>query len=362
MIRAEKMQHITEKNTYKLGFFLIVIVVSMGVNFAFFNNSGQHLLIKYGAQYPIAAHYMVMIKGVASKPFVYRMLHPTLINFVSSFYPANWNSYLKHIVEQYPAILNYCYKHLVLVDYLSEFITYVIFNNILLIAYFFTFRYLMTQLFSKPKITIDLFSLANLLCIALFFNYDRYIYDFMILFIFCLASTLMLQKKWNAFLFVYALSCLSKETTLFLTGFFFIYHYRDIISHTFYKKLLAYQLIIYAVTKLFLSFIFMKNMGKIVQFTLFEHNLPMLMQFNITWLFIGAMMLFLIFYDWKNKQRFLKFSLIVPGLSILSGIFFGYLDEWRIYYESYPFVFLLMADSVIKLSQLKLMPLKKLYQ
>jgi hypothetical protein len=88
------------------------------------------------------------------------------------------------------------------------------------------------------------------------------------------------------------------------------------------------------------------NPGSIVEFHLF-HNLllePYSVAQFLAFLCIGL----LIGYDWKNKPTFIKDALAIAVPMVLLTLLFGYLDEYRDFYELYPIIILLIAHTIIK--------------
>jgi hypothetical protein len=103
-----------------------------------------------------------------------------------------------------------------------------------------------------------------------------------------------------------------------------------------------------------LLFVFRSNEGSLLEFH-FIRNLGLIFRPLKTLYFVGVLLVFfvLVRYEWKRKPAFLCkgfFVTLIP-LAVL-GMFFGYVDELRDYYEAFPFLFLLSLSTIVDIFEL----------
>jgi hypothetical protein len=290
-----------------------------------------------------------MIYGRAYKPYVYRFLLPNIVRFSVNIIPSDIRETITH-------------SNLHILNWESELLPEYLIASILmcasLIGFGFAIRYLFKGVFQTTDILADVASLVALAGIPLHFKYYSFIYDFLTLFLFTLGLGLMVRRKWRIYLLLFALACLNKETTILLTLVFVIYFFKrwTMISQKQFFQLLAIQILIFVLTRIVISWIFVNNPGESFEFHLFDHNFalteyPYILGAN---LLLALGVIALVFYRWAEKPTFLKNSLFI-ALPLLTGaLLFGYLDEFRAYYEVYPVVFLLIFHTIGNILGIKL--------
>lgn len=114
---------------------------------------------------------------------------------------------------------------------------------------------------------------------------------------------------------------------------------------------LPYQLIVWLAVRATVAYASRNNPGQVVLLHLFAHNQyvlfhPRMMSKRLP-LLVGATLVGA--WGWNLKPPFLQRALLVlaPALLIM-GVTVGWIDEIRAYYEIYPVVVLLVADSVCR--------------
>jgi hypothetical protein len=135
-----------------------------------------------------------------------------------------------------------------------------------------------------------------------------------------------------------------------LTLVFAIHHGRRArLERALLVRLLAFQAFVFLAVKSGLAVVFADNPGGVVEFHLLDHNLPLLRSAGVSaivpWLAIALCIL----YRRSEKPQFLRDALwiLVPLLGLT--LFLGYIDELRDYYEVYPVVVLLLAQTAAML-------------
>jgi hypothetical protein len=149
-----------------------------------------------------------------------------------------------------------------------------------------------------------------------------------------------------------------------------INYFQKLPKRKFWQLLIA-QLAIFALVKITLSAVFANNPGSAVERHL-SRNLEYLSDISNYFRFdpIGVvplapgglniplprglnLLMFVIvgyftFYDWNSKPRFLKISLVIVPIFFVIGLFMGYIDELRSYYEILPIVYLLAVSGLLQ--------------
>ncbi|MCK4235615.1 MAG: hypothetical protein KAX38_00755, partial [Candidatus Krumholzibacteria bacterium] len=95
--------------------------------------------------------------------------------------------------------------------------------------------------------------------------------------------------------------------------------------------------------------IYRNNPGSFLEYHLFDHNIGLLKSYPVSTLFVWTAISILVIYKWKEKPLFLKRALIIIIPIFIMCLFFGIIDELRVYYEVYPIVVLLIAYSICKI-------------
>ena len=331
-----------KKIVYRLFYHFLILVIGGFVVFLFITNPGINGYKK--------AMFPDMIYGHAYKPFTYRVLVPYSIRIVSNLIPFSARIELhQFIVENIymNSIFMQKYWH---IKYLVEYFIAVIFFYFLLLGFSLALRYLMTGIYSVSEKFQDVMIIVSLLLLPGAFKYYSYIYDFATLLLFTLALAFMVRQCWVRYGLVFILACLNKETTILLLLIFIIHFYKKKIPFTLYKWMVFGQLVVFSIIRMGLIYIFKDNRGRILEFHLLENFGKRL----IVPLILGALIYLGITFKWKEKPKFLKDGLWILIPLVLMGLFFGFFDELRGYYEVYPVIFCLVTHSIAKLLNVNL--------
>ena len=331
----------------KYFYFFVVLFISAYVLFAFVKHPGMNWYER--------AMVHDMIYGSAWKPFVYRTLLPTSVRIVTSVIPESVKNEISNAVSNTDWMKLGFSKFKWETEYATEYFIACCFMLASLVGFAFTFRWFMRSIYPSPDWFSNLFTYISLLGLPAIFQYYSYLYDFTTLFLFTLGLVLMYKQKWNAFLIVYFLACINKETTILLTMIFAIYFFNENrFDRKLFNKLIVIQLIIFVIVKTSLYFIFINNQGGIVEFHLFDYNVRILSRYSLTIFAVIAGILLLLFYKWNEKPEFLKSSLWAAVPLLVLSLFFGVIDELRDYYEVYPSFALLLGYSAAKILDIKI--------
>lgn len=284
------------------------------------------------------------IDGTAYRPFVYRALVPFVTRRLTDLVPAALREQINDAGRA--LFTNETLRRKIpigRVDYTSLAILGVLwYSSLLGFAWAFT-RFLST-FYQFPRPFIYAVSLVGVAGIPAFFASYNYIYDLPHIFLFTLSLVLLSRQRWPAYLVLFALTTLNKETSVLLILAYCLY-YHNKLGRRFWR-LLAGQMGMFLAIKLYLTALFGSRPGSVVEFHL-RQNL-FLANYNIAQFTAFVIILVAVAYDWQNKPEFVRQALwlLVPLLGLT--FFFGVLQEYRDYYEVYPVLLMLCAHTVAR--------------
>jgi hypothetical protein len=140
-----------------------------------------------------------------------------------------------------------------------------------------------------------------------------------------------------------------------LLALVFVVHFaqRSRMPWTRIVSLLAAQALIFVAIRGLIAYIFRNNPGGVVEINWVNHNQQVLMDPRIMSKRLFLLIAVAVFgaWHWRDKAPFLRdaFIALAPVLLIM-GVTVGQVDEIRAYYEIYPVVVVLAADSVCRLT------------
>jgi hypothetical protein len=333
--------------TGRIFYLAAVIPLSLGVYAIFLLNPGMDWYER--------ARMREMIYGTAHQPFVQRALLPLVVRGAAACLPPEALNGINQALAQDPAIDN-LFKILGFDrDHALEYLFALALMYLSLWGFVWSLRYLFTGVYRAPPRVLDGFILVALVGLTQFFRSCNYLYDFSNIFLFTLGLALQVRRCWGPYLFVYALACLNKETTILLALVFALNYWNDAtLTRTGFRALLLAQLAISGLVKAALLLVFRDNPGAPVEWHATDHNFGILAAYPAAALFGWCGLILLLFYRWTSKPRFPRRALwVVPPL-VASAFFFGHPDELRDYYEAYPIVALLLLHGVSRLCQFEL--------
>ncbi len=253
-----------------------------------------------------------MINGTEARPFVYRVLTPLIIRV------------LVQVTTIPPAVAA------VLVMYLS------------LLGFSWTMLAVLGVFL--PGRFARLFGLLAPVGLIPFLIEQRHIYDLPNLFLFTLSFFFLAKDNLRNYALTFILAALSKETSLFLI-FFFAIHFRKMKRNR-YLRWIAFQVLSYGTIRLALIYLFRDNPGSLAEFHLLEYMqnpvavfIPLVACIVLIWLSI---------YRSAGEARFARNALLaVGGSTLLLYFIFNSPNEYRIFLETYPALFLFLAQMIV---------------
>lgn len=342
--RAERAQALSARRTISPATVLAAaayLLASAFVLWIFLTGSGVN-------RNPHAA-FEAMLAGTADRPFVTRALVPLAVNGLAALAPKSIAESLDHAAGLQDFFTRAGWSQNVDTSALAlESLLAIALLYASLAGFAFALRALFVRLYASPPWVARLLPLAALLCLPVFFN-AGYIYDFPVLLLFTLALALMAARQWTAYLLIFGLAALNKETAVLLLGAFVLLFFRDeALERKKFSALAGAQVVLYAVIWLATRLAFRANPGGLLEFHLAD-NLAMLANPAVV-IVLGlsaALAAGLVFAGWRGKPRFLKVSLWMAAPLLVLMVFFGLLIEIRVLYEVYAVIFLLAAHTVL---------------
>ncbi len=292
------------------------------------------------------ASFPDMIDGTAYKPFVTRALVPVIVRVVAAATPEIVHETVRARIEtrRLPNALGWdtelSYEYLVAIAVMWLF----------LLGFVYALRHLVGVFYDYPPAVTDLAPLAAVIALPFFFAYYNYLNDPPTLFFFAAGTALVHARRLRYFYPIFFLATLNKETSILLVVLYAVWSFRD----TPRTKLAAHVVslfLIWGVTRALLVMIYRDNPGPPVEFHLLDHNLrlPMLHPVSLVRFLAAGLALALVLRTaWGRAPRFLKTGFLVTTVPLVTAaLFVGYIDELRDYYETLPFVFLLVLPPVV---------------
>jgi hypothetical protein len=331
----------------RIGYFFLLIVLSGYVLAIFLKPSDIHA----GINHYYRSKFLDMVEGSAYKPFVYRTLLPTAIRVVTSLTPAGVRETFSAFVEQDSFLRKIFYIH----EWETSAAYQYFVVSFLMLLCFLGFAHFTTKMtikfceISDTTYTRSLLSTLVLMALPQFFTHTSFLYDPPQLLLFTLALYFTGSLKLRAFVISFVLCCINKETAVLLIPIYAL-SFRGHCSTRRYYGVLLLLICCYAFIKSSLWYAFYSNPGTIVEFHFFDHNIKLLSAgLKFTSAPIGFVLLALSLYRWNNLPYFYRVSFLctLPPLAILA-LFFGFLDEWRGYYEVYPIAFGIVLHLLLR--------------
>jgi hypothetical protein len=297
-----------------------------------------------------------LIYGTAYRPYVFRAFSPIVVRQLSrvvawGFDAEKAKAGYDNLLESMRLFAPDGFRSLKKWDrdHLAEYTATLLYEYIFLILFAAALRRLLSEVYETKPATAALVPAAAVAFLPMMFRYHSYLYDFPQLFFITLGLLFLAQRKMKLFYLVYVVGLFNKETTFLLAFVFWQYEKGKKPAHIRNGHLLAMGCLFFLIRGL-LRAIFRDNPGVTFELHLFDHTILFLMTQSYEYYQFAAAGLFAlaVFYKWKEKPEFLHSAMIIwIPLLILTGLF-GYLEEFRDYYDAYPATFLLAAHSVCR--------------
>ncbi len=286
------------------------------------------------------AMFSEMVHGTAYRPYVTRALVPVIIRTVSACVPQATRQRVSQAVSDRLAPTERDkWLQNGTID-ATEFIVGLVVFYLSIIGFAYGVAALARTFYVLSPSADTVLSAVAAAGLPCFFVYYNHIYDLTHVCLFTWCLVLLARKQWWPYLLVFSLTTVGKETSILLI-LVFILTARSSIVRTRWLVWLIAQIVVFVVVRGLISHHFMANPGGTVEIHL-RHNLSLspysISQF-VALLAVGSA----VALRWREKPVFLRRALFI-GVPLLALTFvFGFLDEYRDYYEVYPIVLLLVA-------------------
>lgn len=313
------------------------------------------------------AKYIPIVYGKASKPFVLRVFTPFLIRGLSSVIRPWINKEAaneafdvvlaglkKSSGQAYRRLKRWQFKE----GYQAEYIAGIILFHAFLVGFGLCLRLLLLEFYdTKPLVAILAPGFA-LACLPIMFEYYSYVYDFPVLIFITLGMIFIHRRNMTLFWTTYILGLFNKETMILLPLVFWLQYRKDETLKKWRRRNLAAMIIVFIFIRQLLLALFQQNPGGGFAFPLFSHNIFFLwtQDYDYTHYVSMAMLVLAVFYRWEEKPVFLKRALFMAVPLLFLTMLMGFLDEFRDYYEVYPVVFLLIAQTLCFILRIPFVP------
>lgn len=329
-----------------IGFIVAQIIISLLVLALF-------ILVTRVNQNP-GATFEEMIYQHAQKPFVMRALLPLTVRAAASLIPTPVRLEMSQALADLPLVKYWLDQfsappRLALEAALSWLLMF-----LSLVGFSRAFETLLNSVYQLAPGRAAFFSTLALLGLPLCFNFG-YIYDFPSLFLFCLQFALFASKRWTAYLLLFPLTCINKETAILLPLAFGMYalpwsreNRIASLSKNRFTAFILVQVAIWLIVHSCLELVFANNPGSIGEIHLYtyayfinQHPIAA----SLFGLFLG-MAIFLMFWRWQQKPVFLLRAAVILIPLGISYVLFGFPFELRVFYEAYAIILALMLPIV----------------
>jgi hypothetical protein len=284
-----------------------------------------------------------MISGTAPQPYVTRRLVPDLLAWIAGYWPPAWDQWLHQSYHQggfFP------YYHAA-EHYIGIYLIYCVLVWLCLFGHAVGMRLLAIQIYpDRPAILAEIAPLLSLVLLPICFRYYDYCYDATTILLATIGPLFLLRRQWLYFSLTFLAACLNKETAVLLDLFFLATTWNVLPRGKVIAAALV-QGVVWAVIRGAIAYRF-RYTPVHPQFHLFEHNL-VLYQYPQFLYFVAAIVILglVAAHDWRKKPRVLRIGLLINLVPLAAaGLFMGFIDELRDYYEAWPFVVLLMLPTI----------------
>jgi hypothetical protein len=189
------------------------------------------------------------------------------------------------------------------------------------------------------------------------FSYPfQYIYDIPVLFLSTACYYYMLKRRFTAYLLMFALACLNKESAVFVFLFFGIWFFNKLDKRS-YINLLLLQYLIYALIRIGLVYLYSESPGEYLKNHLFRvlpGDVFTTSQFDR--IITLAVMFFLLTYQWAKKPAFLKCGLWLLPAMYVAYLVYGMPHEYRVFFDVLPLPLLLCVHTLVETTGLARSP------
>lgn len=293
--------------------------------------------------------YVEYVDGECWRPYVYRVLFPMIVGSVSDLVPhATRIEWAERFRQNPRAVKAFTYLQWD-IEWFDRYFIGVGFIYMCFLGFAKVVGHLATRLLGIPaspgrKTALEV---AALLGLPPFFVCASYPYDPVQLLLFTSALFFLVTRQLWPLAMLYPLCCLNKETAFLILPLSAYFFWPDIRRPAVQAGIL-WMCLAYAVIQSLIRLRFAGNPGPPLEFHLADYSIHYLSR---PWNFVELLTLFafgfLIFFRWNKARSDLRILFLgtFPPLFAMA-FFFGWVNEWRAFYEGYPAAFCLSVLTV----------------
>ena len=280
--------------------------------------------------------------GTAYRPYVYRQLVPLMVRGIDAITPAPVRRAIENTFAEHPRLMRKLHWA---PGYARWFVIVFVLHWLFLILFGACMRELVDQTWA-PRAPVSVAAgVAAIVLTGIHFGYQNFVYDFPQLALFALGLALLGRDRLRGFYVLYPIGMLNKETFVLMTLVFVFTRWRRLPFGVLMRHVLAQFAIAIAIVAA-LHYVYRNEPGGTLEFHL-RYNLdyhPSARQLLHDAIYGGFWALALLS---ARRRPFLGgLALVLGGLLGAATLFFGYIGEYRDYYEVYPILFLLAFGTV----------------
>jgi len=335
-INEVQVQPVARKLAWGAAYFYVACMVA----YVFIHFGGLNF-------YPRAS-FDLMLSGKADKPYVGRMLVPQTINWINEQSPDGLKQTVANVIGSDYFLPDYYGVPKDPIQFPYAVTILLIFAALMYTGIAFGGRAAYIAVYGNAGPIANLVGLLYLLAVPLWFRYTGYIYDPMTI----LLATWILYAatKSNIWLccVLFILACCNKETAPLLL---------PVIGYGIWRKR-GIPIAVGSCVALLIAAVliqlhrldeFSANGGLWTEPHWLDHQVSLVTQYTMSFLYAFAVMaafLWLALKNFKQKPMILRVGLCCTLIPLfLASIPFGFVDEIRALYDSYPFVTLLAIPT-----------------
>lgn len=286
-----------------------------------------------------------MVAGTAWRPYVKRALVPLLVRGADALLPAGARAGVAELVRRRPALaarLGWRSPHA------SWYALVFLLHGLSLFLFALAFRRLAARTLRLDPVRAALAAAGALALVPIHLGYQNYLYDFPGLALFTLGLSLVAERRWGLFYLLWPVGLLNKETFVLLTPVFVLSE-RGRMPRGRLLVHVGAQLAAAAALWLALGWAFRGNPGAPVEFHLLRNltHPPLPRQLLHDAVYWGAWVCGLL--SWRRERALAAQAVAVGGVLVGSTLFFGFLGEYRDFYEAWPLLALLLTHTTLRL-------------
>lgn len=303
-----------------------------------------------------------MANGDAERPYVQRALVPAFSNMVANTVPHSLRFSAHKMLKAAHGQS----------DFMKEMIRFSRWQNIIdiplkpydslriltvlacmfasLLVYAFTLRKLAQELFPGCVLLPECTMLFGLFAANALVDANLKLYDFPGMALAALGMLTMLRQQWRAYITIFILACMNKESALLLTLFSAMVFWKHLPMRR-WIDIVGVQLVLWALITTLLHLVYSNNAGAYLfhMWALAGREIMILRPDDVATLVVLG---WLLFSRWQELPRFLQYSVIMVAGSACVYLLFGMLREYRVFYDSIPVIALLSSYSLWRLVRL----------